>query len=275
MGRKLVIFDVDGTLLAHPQELIPDSALTALSELRKNGHIIGVASGRDMDTHYSCGYRDVIDPDVIIHLNGARVTDGDDIVFEHRVDDGLLHRLYDFCLEHGISLGMIYKEADYFMIPSWRDKADSYMGIKAARNYRPFEEIFEKNIPVNALCLCGIVEEAREAIEGSFKGVRVVGFNSKYAADVVEEGISKAEGLRRLCSHLGIDISDTYAFGDSQNDVEILDAVGTGIAMGNGMDAAKEHADLIADHIMQDGVYKMCVQLGLIDDVLGLCSGDK
>ena len=59
-------------------------------------------------------------------------------------------------------------------------------------------------------------------------------------------------------------MKDTYAFGDSMNDYEILKAAGTGIAMGNAVEELKAAADYVTDDIGDAGVYKACVHFGLI-----------
>ena len=67
-----------------------------------------------------------------------------------------------------------------------------------------------------------------------------------------------------LCEYWGVDIRNTYAFGDSMNDLEILQAAGIGIAMGNGVPKLKEEADYVTDDIGRDGVYKACKHFQLI-----------
>ena len=60
--------------------------------------------------------------------------------------------------------------------------------------------------------------------------------------------------------------SSDLAFGDSMNDYEIIQAVGTGIAMGNADQRLKAVADYVTADIGDDGIYKACVHLGLIND---------
>lgn len=66
--------------------------------------------------------------------------------------------------------------------------------------------------------------------------------------------ISKGVGLKRLCEHLGIDIADTMAVGDTENDLSILEAAGVAVAMGNATDAVKELSDYVTSSNEEDGV---------------------
>ena len=84
------------------------------------------------------------------------------------------------------------------------------------------------------------------------------------AGEVTLGGVNKALGVRALCEHLGADIADTIAFGDGGNDVSMLGAVHTGVAMGNAGEALKAVADVVTDPIDEDGLWNALVHFGLI-----------
>ena len=83
--------------------------------------------------------------------------------------------------------------------------------------------------------------------------------------DINPAGISKATGLHRICQLLSIDISETIAFGDDRNDVEMIEAAGIGVAVGNGIRAVQEAADYITDTCENLGVVKALKHFGLLD----------
>ena len=64
-------------------------------------------------------------------------------------------------------------------------------------------------------------------------------------------------GLKKLCDHLGIDVSETIAMGDSANVLEILRAAGFSAAMGNACPEAKEAADIVTVDCDHDGVARI------------------
>ena len=84
------------------------------------------------------------------------------------------------------------------------------------------------------------------------------------AMEVVPKGYSKASGIAFVCEKLGIDVKDTYAFGDSANDVDMLEFAGVGVAMGHGTDVAKEHADYVTRGLHEDGIYHALKHFALI-----------
>ena len=60
--------------------------------------------------------------------------------------------------------------------------------------------------------------------------------------------------------YYGFSKEEAIAFGDGENDIAMLEAVGTGIAMGNAKDAVKERADLTCKSVEEDGIYEYCLE---------------
>ena len=67
---------------------------------------------------------------------------------------------------------------------------------------------------------------------------------------------TKASGILKILDHYGIEVKDSYAFGDGKNDIEMLNTVGRGIAMGNASEEIKQHADKVTLSVSEDGVAK-------------------
>ena len=66
----------------------------------------------------------------------------------------------------------------------------------------------------------------------------------------------------RICEHLGVPVSDTVGFGDSMNDLEMIQTVGTSVCMANGSDALKKISDIVCPSVEEDGMAKAFAQLG-------------
>lgn len=121
-------------------------------------------------------------------------------------------------------------------------------------------------MPIRTLAFIGSEEEVRR-VNARFPQLKMPLFAGRQGADVMEAGCSKADGLRRLARWFGEkeDLSDTVAFGDSMNDLEVVKEAGTGVAMGNAAKELKEIADYVAPPVSEDGIYRACLHLGLID----------
>jgi len=73
--KAIVSFDMDMTLLDHKTWKIPDSTYRALERLREQYYIV-IATGRDMDSKFSIGLKELVGQDATIHLNGNKISVG-------------------------------------------------------------------------------------------------------------------------------------------------------------------------------------------------------
>lgn len=260
--RKIISFDLDMTLLNHANYEIPQSALLAIDKLRRKGHLIVIATGRDMENYHGRPFLEMLKPDAMIQLNGTKVTAGKEVLHSHIFDKALLRELASFCKEKGYAIGLTVDNDDYYFNREVVEKIDNQRWGVSGRNFADPEKIFDMDI--RSLAYVGDKEGAYD-IEKHFPQLRLPLFAGVLGADVLEKGNSKADGLRLLCKYYDIDIKDTVAFGDSLNDMEIIADAGIGIAMGNAVEELKNIADMITDDIDKDGIYNACIKLGLIE----------
>lgn len=258
----MISFDLDMTLLDHKTGRIPDSAMKAIEQLRKK-HRIVLATGRDMDNYYSIAYRDLIQPDAIVHMNGTKITIGRTLLYEHIFSPDLVKSLLEFCDREGYGIGITIGDDDYYIHPEVIAANDRRFWGECGRQFKDPWKLLQ--MTVRSLAFVGNKEQVQH-IEAMFPTLKLPMFASGHGADVVEKGNSKANGLRRLAACWGEkeDLSDTVAFGDSMNDIEIIQEAGIGVAMGNAVDELKLVADYVTSAIDEDGIYRACLHLGLI-----------
>ena len=84
------------------------------------------------------------------------------------------------------------------------------------------------------------------------------------AFEIYSNVISKATGVQKVLEYLNLNVQDSYAFGDGLNDLEMIQTVGTGVAMGNAVDEAKAVANYETDRIENDGIVKALKHFELI-----------
>lgn len=257
----MISFDLDMTLLDHKTGQITPSALNAVELLRKR-HRIVLATGRDMDNYYSRKYKDILKPDGIVHMNGTKVTAGDTLLYEHTFDPALLKELLSYCDINGFAIGVTAGDDDFYIHPEVVEESDRiHWGISGRQFKDPWQLL---NMKIRTLAFVGNARQATQ-IERDFPTLRLPLFASGNGADVIEKGHSKADGLRLLAKYFGEDpsLKDTVAFGDSLNDIEIVQAAGIGVAMGNAVGELKACADLVTDSIEKDGIWNACSLLNL------------
>ncbi|WP_159619051.1 HAD family hydrolase [Ruania rhizosphaerae] len=97
-----------------------------------------------------------------------------------------------------------------------------------------------------------------DELVATIRGLGVTGFEVTHSGapfvEVLAEGVTKAWGLARLCTHLGLAPADVLAFGDAPNDAEMLAWAGRGIAVANAAPVTREAADEITGANDEDGV---------------------
>lgn len=260
--KGLVAFDLDHTLLDHNTWKITPSSLDGIEKLKKNGFAVAIASGRDMKNELSIPYLREVDPDILIHMNGTLVELKDKVLMDRCMDKDLLRRVLKFSEDHRFPIGARINEVDYFLNQEEVLMFDKrYFGIYQNRQFDDAWKLLD--LSVRSLAFYG--DRKRSVIlQNEFPELKVMMFSKDFGADVVEAAYSKAEGIVRACEHFNISIENTYAFGDSTNDLEMLEKVHIGVAMGNAVDEAKKVADYTTDDIDKDGILKALLHLELI-----------
>ena len=78
-------------------------------------------------------------------------------------------------------------------------------------------------------------------------------------------GINKAKAVKYLCDLRKIPLTSTIAFGDNYNDLEMLEAVGCGVLMGNAPSELQKHFSFVTKSNDQDGIFQAFKELGVLN----------
>ena len=257
----LACFDLDMTLLDHSVMEIPASSKKALEILRKKGYLIALCTGRNMDNPANHKYLDEIMPEAVVQNNGQKVTYKGRTIYEVRIDRETIARALELGKEHGFAIGVTLDDRGYFVHPEINREIEERTIGKTTREYCPAEWLLdeEKNLIVHSLVIHGRSAEETEAaaklVEENMPDLKCMLFSSNTGADVTVAGNSKAHAVEQLIKEVG-GVRKVVAFGDSDNDVELLEMADLGIAMGNASDTAKDAADMVTEHISDHGILK-------------------
>ena len=105
--------------------------------------------------------------------------------------------------------------------------------------------------------------EEYDAILENVKHAKIATWWDK-AVDIIPANGGKGMGIAAMLNYFGFDKSEALAFGDGNNDIEMLQAVGTGVAMGNASQDLKAVADVVCKDVSEDGIYWYCKEFGII-----------
>ncbi len=258
---KLLFCDIDGTLI-RSDGTISGHVRSLLEEMAAQGHGFILTSGRPLSSILRVRNYIAIDfpHSYIIANNGGLIYDCnlEAPVFEARLTLPLVDALQSAAEEMQIHI-QTYTE-DSIVCRHETEEVKHYAErikmpvilsdtLSRALNVAPYKML--------ALSLKGSdsLTPLKNSIEGNY-GDRVnTMFSQNGYLEILPKEANKGNALRFLCSHLDIPVSDTYAVGDSENDIAMLRAAGISYAMKNGDETVKSSADFITalDH-NHDGI---------------------
>jgi len=262
MERKIVFFDIDGTLFDR-EVGVPASAKKGIEELAGKGHIPVICTGRTMAfvprNLVNIGFHGVI-------AGAGTYIEYKDEIVHHRLEDAVFTReLLPLLKENHISFVLEGPEYVYYDDNDDNRDFEAIKTLTEAFGQDKIKTIEEDNLCLNKIS-CSLfpnsnLEAVLPKIKEKFHIIRHQGTNFIELAPI---GYNKATGIEKLLKYLGIDKKDTYAFGDSSNDLEMLDFVEYGIAMGNAYPEVLERAKYTTKSLKEDGIYQGLKQFGLI-----------
>ena len=264
---KMIGFDLDDTLLTSNKELTLYTKEVLMKAIRQ-GIVVLPATGRPL-----CGLTEEIRnfPGIRYALtaNGARLLDMKEgtILYECLVPRETTEKLLNIFLQYD-ALVEIYYEGVGFAQEDKLQRFHEFFPRQAMAEYvlttrkmvkdvrRKFEETDLPSDKVQAVFKT--LEEKERALKEVLSKVEGIEAVSSLGnnIEVNVKGVNKGSSLVRLGEMLGIRREEIMAFGDGENDIAMMEAVGFGVAMENGLDAVKAAARYITASNNEDGVAK-------------------
>ena len=265
---KAIVLDIDDTLIPRGSPTVVESAIRAIEICRKKGIKIIVATGRG----YYLMQQDVKDrvrPDYYITVNGCCVNDSEGKVIKtYPMTPGHVEWLIDQCLDKGYTLG--FKCSDSFQIyNNYEEFASRYSSPGISREM--LIDATEKRdyhlthgLPLGAYIYSP--QAAAYQWKEQEKGLKFVRVSLKSdAVECFDINANKGNTLLWLLDSLGIKPLESIAFGDSQNDLEMMKVCGNSVAMGNSIEEVKAAADYVTSDIRNDGIWNALVHYRIIE----------
>lgn len=274
MNRKLIFMDVDGTFTVPGGHIPPESAVKAVQKARENGHKVFLCSGRNCDALKSLqkyGF------DGAVTSCGGYVYAGDDVLYDCPLTKEQQDKLITLLSDEGVFLSIEGKDAAYS-----DERAKEYLKQSDSRNeylLRMIEAVWiglgpkplseYDGCPLYKIVFTCSSEDqiapARDALGDELHFI-VHTFSEPgcYFGEIINRKFDKGRAVHIVADALGFDIADTIGFGDSNIDVEMIEAVGTSVCMENGSDFLKERSDMVCPATNEDGIEWAFKKLGLI-----------
>lgn len=255
---KLLMMDMDGTLFNDRKEITSGNRL-ALAKLKNKGYVIGIATGRALFV-----MKEVLEKyhmenivDYVIGYNGVEIWNrrNHQVDYTYRLSPEVICDIYSRIKHQPWNLVAYDESGRYVQIVD--ERAQKYA---SDNNQSCYLYDFEKGdrwwSKVSILPL-GMRNFTEKEFVDMYKlsGHAYHGFEtSPFSFEIVHAKVSKVEAIKRVCEMLGITLEDVIAFGDSGNDLSMLQCAGVGVAMANATSEIKEAADYVTKSNNEDGI---------------------
>ncbi len=252
--RKLLFFDIDGTLLPFFGHVLPSTSL-ALSRAREEGHLLFLCTGRS--EHQIPEEVAALGFDGVISAAGATITYGEELLFSQQFGPRV-EKLVRVLEADGAIYTIQTRQASYspYRCKEWAEKhRRAWLPIhyeavdEAPERYSHGEKAVFQYSPSGIAWLSQALAPEFTLTASSLD------VTDTCSGEIAMTGITKSSAMELVGRHLGIPREDMIAFGDGPNDLDMLSYAGIGVAMGNAVPGAKAAADYITDDVDRDGIY--------------------
>ncbi|MGN0466011.1 MAG: HAD family hydrolase [Lachnospiraceae bacterium] len=268
MDKKLLFFDIDGTLTDERTNTIPDSTKRALKMAKENGHYIFINTGRTLSTIGE----DIkqLDFDGLLCGCGTYILFQNKILFQYKVPKEIQEMVLSLFEQYKLQ-GALEGVKDCFF-PNTPDDCTHPKIIQYRNNYiekSGYVKYFDaENIEfVKFIIFTGEefpkTEEYKKIMEELEKHFEIIDRENDLL-EIIPRHLSKATCIDFICEYLGVSLDDCYVFGDSTNDTAMLTHVPHSIAMGNGMEEVLDLVSYVTTPSYEDGIYLAMKHFGLI-----------
>ena len=254
---KIVFFDIDGTLFKLHTNVMSPKTLETLEKLRENGIKICIATGR---SPMGLPKFEGVDFDAYLTYNGSYCYADNTTIYSNSIPKEDVKQILlnaekmgkpvTVALKSEMSSNGLDKDLEHYM-------AVENLDLKVSED---FKEKSEDEVYQVMLACCP--EEYDEILNG-VKHAKIATWWDR-AIDIISANGGKGKGIESVLSYYGFEKSEALAFGDGNNDIEMFEAVGTGVAMGNASEDLKKVADVVCKDVSDDGIYWFCKENNII-----------
>ena len=257
MPYKIVFLDVDGTITNHEDGSIPSSTIEAIKVLQSKGIKVVAATGRPLSM---CKELQDLGIETFITANGGYVKHNETVIHKVPMDKNVILEIMDFAkVENN---GLSFYTEDFCMNGVKENEILSALKETLSLDDYPITNQLIHEQEIFLLCLFAndrtVEKYTRKFPHLTFKRWH------PFVLNVLQEDVSKSLAIEKTLEFFGIKKSEAIAFGDGENDIDMLELVGLGIAMGNGNEKLKNVADFVTKKSSEDGIHYALEKYGVI-----------
>ncbi len=251
---KLIATDLDHTLLDR-EGLVPEETKILIRKAVEKGIIFSISTGRSVKSAQGVA-ESVGAAYMAICYNGALVMDPVNgvTIYENFLEEDIVRSIVRFAHENDLYIQM-YDEGTIVVEKLRLDRhPDPDLRYADHREVGDFLEYpFFRTPKILLACEPERVPVEQAKLEKWFGDRVYIAQSDAHLIEIVSGGVDKGIALEHLAGYLGYSKDEVIAFGDNTNDLQLLLAAGTAVAVGNAVPVIKEHADYVAEGERSEG----------------------
>lgn len=251
MDKKILFFDIDGTILSHRTFQVSDSTKRAIQQAQMNGHVVMINSGR-VDSFIDQTVRELGFDGFILGC-GTHIIYQDKELFHTELSKDIIPSLIFDLRKLGIEAVLEGSNSVYYDYNSISPVVLNLIEYQKKHQFAA-GDWEDPDISFDKFCIWPGDEEKTNQFYDKYKEVFDFIKRDGHFYEIVPKGLSKASGIEFMIKHLGIPYENTYAFGDGENDLPMLTYAKHSIAMGNAPQAIKDVVTYVTEDVDHHGI---------------------
>lgn len=277
MEKRVIFLDIDGTLIYNHGN-IRERVEKAIKQVRENGHYVFLCTGRNR-----LGVEDLMRLgcfDGVVCSAGGYIEIDNEVIFEAGMskDEVTLarqvfeenHILYNMEANFNAYqsdemtrlLAMLFGDKHNSEVDRMIEEQRKNLGIKSLEEYDLNPDVIQTIVYFTEDEEA--VEKARLALSDKLHFLVYQKMNTIMNGELMKKGVNKGTGIMKVLDYLHLPIESSIAFGDSMNDLEMIETCYYSVVMGNGDDKLKAIASKVCENVEDDGIYHELKRLSLI-----------
>lgn len=253
---RLIVSDLDGTIVPEGTFDINDAYDKMFSKLIDKGVMVILASGR----HYN-NMKKLLplikDKAYFASDNGATLVYKGEVLLKHHIDRSLVDKLVDYLHDEAHCEVALSNDIGYYT-----EERDEYINNNVFANVKEVGYIVKSikdyldNVTKLTVMTKGSMDKVTAPLREQYKDELSIVQSGSIWFDITKKGINKGEAVKFVQQKLGIKKEETIGFGNSENDISLLNECGIAYAVEDSNSIVKSHATHIVPDVFNDGVLK-------------------
>lgn len=254
---RIIFFDIDGTLIDFDKKEISAKTRETLKRLREKNILIAIATGR---APLTLPKFEGVEFDVFLTFNGSYCYNKKEIIFSKSIPAEDVKKIIENAAELNRPVSIATQKR---IVANGKDTDLVEYYDLAKLKIEVADDFDETAKDMVYQIMLGSRKEEYPLLMKDVKNAKITAWWDR-AVDIIPSDAGKGVGVDKILEYYHLDRSQALAFGDGCNDIEMLQTVGLGVAMGNASEEVKKAADIVCGYVAGDGIYHFCVSHGLI-----------